>query len=566
MDLYDGGARDALQRLISTRGLAILEQVARSEGEGGILPRDLERLQSLVPEAGVSAEECGQRLAAYHGTIPFPLFLGRLKLLREACREGLRTLALDPAEEGNILVWLEGYWDRLELGALGSWEGAKPAVEVEPDAQQVDPLTGLASREGLLRFLARCLAPGAGGATVLFLDLDKFKAVNDTLGHATGDALLRTVARKVAACVRPVDCVGRLGGDEFAVVLAGIVEELPARRVCARIANALATSLAAGAHSVYVHASIGVAVGDEERRDAEDLLREADAAMYRAKSAGRGRVVLYDEHLHHQLQERRSLEEDLRDAIHRRQLRLRYLPVVDVGTGDIVGFEGLVRWDHAHRGPVAPAVFLPVAEEAGLALEVGRLVLEQALEAAVTLAGSGSTPPFVSVNVSPRQLLVGGFAEEVARLLVAHRVPPARLHVEITESALIEDAVMARATLDALRSTGVRVLLDDFGTGYSSLSHLHRFPLDGVKLDASLVWGTASTSDLARSIVDLARALRLRVVAEGVEKPEQLALVESLGCHEAQGYLFAPPLALEAAQALVRGQRSLGRPQAPSHQ
>ena len=411
-----------------------------------------------------------------------------------------------------------------------------------------DALTGLPNRALLLDRLDQALAQAArtgSAVAVLFLDLDRFKLVNDSRGHAAGDQLLVRVAERLRQVVRPADTVARFGGDEFVMICqdAGVVGH--AMHVADRVAEAFHPPFPLGADDMFLNVSIGIAVSDG-RTSAAELLRNADAAMYQAKEHGRGRCEFFDETMRTEAAARLELQTALHWAISRQEMLAHYQPLVDVRSGLPVGVEALVRWVHPTRGIVAPAEFVKRAEESGLIVPIDLAVLEQATgQCAQWPAGSGGARLNVSVNLSIHHLRHAGLLEHVRSVLDTSALDPSSLCLELTESVLLEDVDRHMRTLLELRALGVRLAIDDFGTGFSSLTYLKRFPVDVVKIDRSFVAGLGtdvSDTAIVRSVVDLAHALSLQVVAEGVERPEQLDALRSLGCDLAQGYLFSPPL------------------------
>lgn len=452
-----------------------------------------------------------------------------------------------------------------------------------------DPLTGLANRalftDRVDHALAHCARSGAR-IGVLFVDLDDFKTINDTQGHAAGDVVLQRVAATLLNATRGCDTVCRLGGDEFAVLLERVTAGEGPEVAAQRIVNALARPIETGSgRLVTVGASIGIAIqASAESRD--EVLRNADVALYEAKTRTRGRWVVYDPQMHAALVDKVRLEADLRSAIERCQLAhrpglektgtyprfdagpaqtqisLAYQPIVDMGTGALSGFEALLRWTHPERGDVPPTTFVPVAEDSGLVIPLGRWVLRNACQQASRWnAGPSPGPITVTVNVSARQLQDEGLAFDVDAALRESGLPPSCLILEITESVIMHEPSAARARLQELKHLGVRIAIDDFGTGYSSLSHLQQFPVDILKIDRSFLHRMhqgAHDVALVRTIIALAKMLSLRTIAEGVEDAEQQEQLRALGCDSAQGFLFGRPMtADEAGQVFAI---ALGRP------
>ena len=417
-----------------------------------------------------------------------------------------------------------------------------------------DPLTGVPNRTLLLDRLRQAVARRARDPrrsfAVLFLDLDRFKRVNDAYGHAGGDEVLRQVARTMLSCVRGEDTVARIGGDEFALLLDGSAAE-EAGDTARRILDALGESVRISGRALPVSASVGVRVAGG--RDApETLIRDADIAMYRAKATGRGRVQLFEPALRDEVEGLVVQEHEVRLALERDELVLHYHPIFGAARGELRGFEALVRWQHPRRGLLAPASFIPVAEETGLIVDVGARVLREACRQLVAWDAEGWAPGYVSVNVSGKQFLQPDLVERVRETLEATGVEPARVKLELTESTLMRHAERTVETLHGLRATGLDLWIDDFGTGYSSLAYLHRFPVSAVKIERGFVasLGTPGKGDdLVGSIVSLATGIGLATVAEGVETPDQLERVRALGAAEVQGFLFSRPLpAAEAAR------------------
>jgi diguanylate cyclase (GGDEF)-like protein len=388
---------------------------------------------------------------------------------------------------------------------------------------------------------------------VLFLDLDRFKLVNDSLGHLMGDRLLVTFSRRLESCVRPGDMVARFGGDEFAILIDGIVGPHDTVTVADRIQRSLAEPIDRGGHEIYTSVSIGIALSTNDVREGDDLLRDADTAMYRAKSAGRARFEVFDAAMREQVTVFIRTQNDLRRALEREELRVHYQPIVDLKTGVIVAMEALLRWEHPERGLLRPVDFLDVAEETGLIVPIGQWVLRRACQNAATWrAHSGQDRPAVCVNIAAPQLASADLPAIVRDALAGAALAANRLIVEVTESSLLDTASDAVARMEELKALGVRVHLDDFGTGYSSLSYLYRLPIDALKIDRSFVATMGVSEDayaIVRAIVSLASNLHLGVIAEGIETEVQLARLRELGCEHGQGYYFS--MAVEPAMALA---------------
>ncbi len=428
-----------------------------------------------------------------------------------------------------------------------------------------DPLTGLANRALLLDRVQESLdaaaKAGQGSTAVLVADIDQFKLVNDSYGHAAGDDLLVEVTRRWEGAVRSDDLIGRFGGDEFVVLCSGASEDV-ARARAARLLATLTAPIDLEIRSVNVTASIGVAVsaaGDlTGAPDASTLLRFADAAMYEAKAQGRGRIVAFTPSLIERAQSRLRLFNDLKEAIEQDQLRLHYQPVVELITGRLLGLEALCRWTHPVRGEVPPIDFVPMAEETGLIGILDDWVLRRACRDAAAMRKRGILPRdgYIAVNVSAGNLSQDGFELMVRDLLLEHELPARALVLEVTESALMRDADAARVVLENLQAIGVAVAIDDFGTGYSSLAYLRRFPVATLKIDRSFVQHLTDSGEdraIVRAIADLARALGVDTTAEGIESVSELALLQQLGCLAGQGYLWSPAVCIDDLAALLGG-------------
>ncbi|MCU1380232.1 MAG: hypothetical protein JWN29_3215 [Acidimicrobiales bacterium] len=408
-----------------------------------------------------------------------------------------------------------------------------------------DALTGLPNRALFADRIDHALAAQRDdrvAAAVLFIDLDDFKLVNDALGHVVGDDVLVEAARRIESCIRPADTCARLGGDEFGVLLARVGAD--AFEVGSRLLEALQEEVITAEGPVSIDASIGLAFsrpGDA----ADDLIRNADLAMYQAKGQGKGCLEVFEDGMREAVLGRLALKVDLRRALEAEEFVAYYQPVVSLSTGRMVGAEALVRWNHPERGVLAPDEFIELAEESGVIVGIGHVILAQACADAATWPGSLG----VSVNLSPRQLQHEKLIDDVAEILDVTGLNPSRLTLEITETVLVADPMAAARVLGALKALGVSIALDDFGTGYSSLSYLNRFPVDTLKIDKSFVdalgEGGGNEKVLLQAIIGLGRTLELRVVAEGIEQPEQRDSLQALGCGLGQGYLFARPMAYE---------------------
>jgi Amt family ammonium transporter len=418
-----------------------------------------------------------------------------------------------------------------------------------------DALTSLPNRTLLLERLDRALreAPRAGGwPAVLFLDLDRFKNVNDSLGHAAGDHLLVLAADRIARVVRAGDTVARMGGDEFVVMCDELSTALEARQAAERIRQVLTQPFVLGGEEAFVSVSIGVALADATYRTADELLRDADIAMYRAKDRGRNRIEVFDSELRQLVRHQVSLERGLRHALDRGEMGVVYQPIVRVSDGLLVGFEALLRWDHPTEGPIPPEVFIPLAEETGMMGALGDWVLDVACRDAASWQVARGTELSVHVNLSGRQLASPQLISSVADTVTRHHLAPKALTLEIAESTLLEDPELAMERLGGLVSLGIALAIEDFGAGYSSLAYLRTFPLRTVKIDRAFVSSVpASPQDrrIVQAIIDLSHGLGYEVIAVGVEQDAELVVLQELGCDMAQGWLFGHPL--PGAEALL---------------
>jgi diguanylate cyclase (GGDEF)-like protein len=433
------------------------------------------------------------------------------------------------------------------------------------DLAEQDSLTGAANRRMFQRTLERTLAAQPIGGTgseritaVLFIDLDDFKIVNDSMGHAAGDELLVAVTARVQRLVRQGDLVARLGGDEFAILTGDLPDLRRSRAMAERLVRDLRVPYVLSGKTVTVTASIGIASARDAGSDAQEVVRNADVAMYMAKANGKSGFAIFDPGMHAAIRARHELGAELQHAVDLGQLRLVYQPIVSLDSGRISGLEALVRWQHPERGIVAPGEFIEIAEENGAILPIGRWVMREACERAVAWQTAGLTPPglFLCVNVSAREIQQPGFVGSVEETLAWAGLEPTRLILEITETALIKATSTTVATLEALRALGVRVVIDDFGTGYFSLSHLRQFPVDALKIAGEFVQvaeGDSRSAALAGAIVALGESLEIATVAEGIETKEHAERMRSLGCTYGQGYFFARPIGAEEIEAGMEG-------------
>jgi diguanylate cyclase (GGDEF)-like protein len=516
-------------------------------------PRELEELARAPQGLAMGPNTVRHTLPALLGIDPQDIFA--------------LPIAVDGGLRGIIVVGgtQRGGPDTEEVGLLQDL-GDRVAVALATASRDrelyrrahFDPLTQLPNRQLFLdefkRELARAERHGTKTA-LLFIDLDGFSAVNDTLGHAVGDDLLVHVATRLRGCMRKSDVVARLGGDEFTVVLSDLREPADVSAVAQHLIDVLSAPYDVGYGDTFITASVGIAMFPTDGTAAHELLQQADMAMYRAKERGRGGHAFFEEAMNREARQRFQLDRELRQALELGQFILHYQPQLDLRTQRVVGAEALIRWQHPTRGLVAPALFIGFAEETGLIEKIGEWALLEACRQFMRWRADGVPLDHVSVNVSPRQFRARDFVEAVARALDATGMPPDRLRLEITESVLLDDGGQTDATLERLRVLGTPLELDDFGTGYSSLAYLQRLPVDTIKLDRSFIVGIADNDNaraIAHAAIDMVHALKKQIVAEGVETHEQLALLRRWGCDAIQGFLLSRPLPAEQFAAAVR--------------
>jgi diguanylate cyclase (GGDEF)-like protein len=454
----------------------------------------------------------------------------------------------------------------LAYGLLASMRRALRRAENELHLlAHVDPVTQLPNRHEFNQRLGAALARAdRSGARValLLLDLDNFKVVNDTLGHDCGDALLKLVAARLADSLRPSDVICRMGGDEFVIILEPAPGLLELDSVARKLIDALGAPFAIGRHELHVSTSIGIGVYPDDARDAPTLIRGADTAMYHAKSLGKNGYGIFEADMELRAQKRMRLEACLRRALERRELELHYQPQFDVRSGRVIGLEALLRWRSPELGPVSPADFIPLAEESGLIVPLGRWVLRAALDQAADWSRRGLLDGVerIAVNLSARQTREANLLADIQAALDASGVPARLLELEITEGVLMDNVRENLELLDRLKAKGIRLSIDDFGTGYSSMSYLKRFPIDQLKIDRSFVNDLPGEGEaIATAIIAMAHSLDLDAVAEGVETVEQLEFLARTGCHVMQGFYFARPMPADDVAALLGQQRDAAR-------
>jgi diguanylate cyclase (GGDEF)-like protein/PAS domain S-box-containing protein len=500
--------------------------------------------------------------------------------VQERMRHTLQDGRAAPAVERKV-VRVDGTALEVEIAASPFTHRGKPSVQVvmrditeRKKAQerlnylaQYDSLTGLPNRSLFRDRLAHDLTQAQRSqrpAALLFIDLDGFKVVNDTLGHATGDKLLRQVAARLQDCVRSGDTVGRFGGDEFGVILVHLAKPADAGLVAQKINHAVAQAFDLEGHRTFVSASIGVTLYPADAADAETLSMNADTAMYRAKEKGRNTYQFFTPEMNERAVHRLQLETAMRLALERGEFLLHYQPKLDLASGEICGIEALLRWANPAKGLVSPAEFVPLLEETGLIIPVGEWVMREACGQVAAWQGAGLKVPPVAVNLSARQFQDKDLEQTIRRIIAQSGIEAGLLHLEITESLLMHDPKAAERVLRGLKSAGVKLSIDDFGTGYSSLAYLRRFPLDVLKIDRTFIKDIVANPDdaaITLAVISLAHSLMLKVVAEGVETEEQVNLLALHGCDEMQGYYFSKPVPPAEVEAMVREGRRLKRSQ-----
>jgi diguanylate cyclase (GGDEF)-like protein len=568
----DGVVQGSFERISVSSTMAVSRWIA---GEGVEVAIEVGRetweiFAELAAQRAASLEEVTRRCFAWRNVMAQVLheLAAELDCSAEALTQALSILQLS----------LEFSLVRM----CGSFESERRKTDEELARREEelsflathDPLTGLPNRTLIIDRVEQMLARSARNQTpvaALFIDLDNFKSINDTLGHGAGDELLRAVTARLDGVIRDVDALGRLGGDEFVVISEALTLEVGPELIAERLLEALERPFQLGVEQetrVTVTASIGIAAG--AHTSAEELLREADIAMYRAKWDGKHRYVVFEDGMQHAVQHRMELEMDLREALEKDEFFLAYQPTIDLSDLSPTGLEALIRWKHPTRGVVQPDDFIPLLEETGLIVEVGKWVLEEACRQGSVWREAGY-PIGMAVNVSGRQLDTDQLIGDIEGALSESGLEPAALTIEITETTLMRNAEETARRLKQIKALGVRIAIDDFGTGYSSLAHLQKFPVDALKIDRSFVSQLQHNQEgetLIHTLVQLGKALSIETFAEGIEDQQELSLLQDEDCDKGQGFLFARPLDVDATEEFLQTWAAKATPapaQAPQH-
>jgi diguanylate cyclase (GGDEF)-like protein/PAS domain S-box-containing protein len=571
---FIGYVRDITDRLKKEESLRLYGRIFENSGEGILVTDEHESIvavnRAFVDITGFNADEVmGQTPRIFQSGRHDKVFFS--EMWREIRENGQWQGEIwDRHKNGGIFPkWATISTVRDEKGHVthyfSTFSDISERVAAEERIRQLafyDTLTGLPNRATLYNLLEQALASArrnsATGA-IMFIDLDRFKYVNDTLGHGAGDELIRRVSARFKTCLRASDVIARLGGDEFVVALIDIAKPDDAAVVAQKIMAIFASPFLIDGHEISISASIGISVYPADGISVEDLIKNADVAMYRAKDQGRSSFLFYSSDMNVRSLERLEMESSLRRALVRKELLLHYQPQVDIATGKIVGAEVLLRWKHPDLGMVSPAQFIPMAEETGLIVPIGQWVMEQAVMQNKAWLDAGIAVVKLAVNLSAQQLRTN-LVDEVSSLLVRYQLPNDLLELEITESMVMRNANEVIDMLRALDFLGVPMSLDDFGTGYSSLSYLKRFPIKKLKIDQSFVRSIPKDADdiaITRAIIALSKSLGLKVIAEGVETRDQLDFLRREGCDEIQGYLFSRPVPAEEFVEMLKGCKRL---------
>jgi diguanylate cyclase (GGDEF)-like protein len=546
----DAMNRDALSRRLSRTGYTVL---TAESGRDALNMIDTHRVDAVLLDVmmpGMSGIETLRHLRLTRSVSDLPVIMVTAKDSSEDVIE-----ALDLGANDYVTKPID-------------YAVALARIRAQVTARRADPLTGLPNRvlfmERLNRVLLRNQTPASPPFAVLFLDVDRFKVINDSLGHVAGDELLVNIARRLESSLRGSDTLARfdgdhtlarLGGDEFTILLDGVGDADQALAIADRLRSAVAQPFELQGRDVVTSISVGIVISADRYRRAEDMVRDADTAMYRAKELGKARCEIFDTSMLAAAEERLLLESELRHALDRGELEVYYQPIVSLSEARLCGFEALLRWHHPRRGLVSPAEFIPTAEETGLIVPIGNWVLAEACRQirAWELEFPGSADVTISVNLSARQCMQPGLLDDVQRILGETGVAPSRVKLEITEGVVLENTEAVAKILRDLRALGVQLGLDDFGMGYSALSYLQRFPFQTIKIDRAFVSGMQENgnTEIIRAIVSLAAGLDMNVTAEGVETIEQMNHLKELACEFGQGFYFHRPLTRDAARALL---------------
>ena len=518
-------------------------------------------------------ELIGQPVHRYIHPEDLPRFTQELAQLRQQPSVALSPYRFQHREGGY--VWSEGNAyavyssagriDHIVSSTRNITERKNAEVQLEHSVQH-DELTGLPNRSYFMQRLEKVIAAAQNNPSlrnaILFVDLDRFKVINDSLGHSVGDELLKDIAKRIQTCLQDSDMIARLAGDEFAILLENLKNNHDAKKMAEQIQNLLKEPFYIKGHEIFSAASIGMAFINNSGLSAEDLLRNADVAMYSAKKSGGANFTVFNPSMYESYVKRLSLESELRRAIDEDELFLTYQPIVDLRTRNIAGFEALLRWRHPEQGLIPPDKFIPIAEESGLILDIDRWVIKAGCKQLVIwdISYPSSSELFLSLNLSTRHLMLEHAAKDITELIRSYDVSPTRIKLEVTEGALMNNAEAGAAVLARLRAEGIKIQIDDFGTGYSSLSYLHKLPLDSLKIDRSFVMrmaGGKQDEEIIRTIMSLASSMGLDVVAEGIETPYQYERLGQMGCAYGQGYLIAKPLEVATVEKRFLQQNSI---------
>jgi len=560
----DGVVQGSFERISVSSTMAVSRWIA---GEGIEVAIEVGRetweiFAELAEQRAASLEEVTRRCFAWRN------------VMAEVLHESATELGSSPEALTQALSILQLSLEFSLVRMCGSFEAERRKTDEELARREEelsflathDPLTGLPNRTLILDRVEQMLARSVRNQTpvaALFVDLDNFKSINDTLGHGVGDELLRAVAARLDGAIRDVDALGRLGGDEFVVISEALTLQVGPELIAERLLEALKQPFQLGADKetrVTVTASVGIAAG--AHTSAEELLREADIAMYRAKWDGKHRCVVFEDGMQHSVQHRMELEMDLRDALENEEFFLVYQPTIDLSDMSPTGVEALIRWEHPKRGIVQPDDFIPVLEETGLIVDVGKWVLQEACRQGAVWRAAGY-PIGMAVNVSGRQLDTDQLITDIEEALTAGDLEAQALTIEITETTLMRNVEETARRLTEIKALGVRIAIDDFGTGYSSLAHLQRFPVDALKIDRSFVSQLKHNQEgetLIHTLVQLGKALSIETFAEGIEQQQELSLLQDEDCDNGQGFLFARPLDVAGTEAFLRNWAENNKP------